>query len=78
MCEKATNLANVSELVICLSLVDIELNTNHELIGLEDITATGNDGNSIVRKLKDKLLRMNLKLNKCLLLRWLQYHEREK
>ena len=74
MCEKATNLANVSELVICLSLVDIELNTNNELIGLEDITATGNDGNSIVRKLKDKLLRMNLKLNKCLLLRWLQYH----
>ena len=65
MCDAATDVAHVSQLVVCLRWVDDELNAHDEFIGLKDMSATGTNAESIVRKLKDCLLRMDLKLNKC-------------
>ena len=62
MCDEATNVKNVSELVVCLSWVDDRLEAHDEFIGLKNMPST--DTNSIVRELKDVLLRMHLKLNK--------------
>jgi hypothetical protein len=63
MCDEATDVANVSQLVVCLRWVDNELVAHDEFIGLKDMADTSAD--SIVRELKDVLLRMNLKLGKC-------------
>ena len=65
MCDEATDVANVSQLAVCLRLVDHELNAHDEFIGLKDMSATGTSAESIVRELKACLLRMDLKLNKC-------------
>ena len=65
MCDEATDVANVSQLVVCLQWVDDELNAHDEFIGLKDMSATGTNAESIVRKRKDCLLRMDLKLAKC-------------
>ena len=63
MCDEATDVKNVSELVVCLRWVDGELEAHGEFIGLKNIPDT--DADSIVRELGDVLLRMHLKLNKC-------------
>lgn len=63
MGDEATDVSNVSQLVICLRWVDDDLVAHDEFIGLKDMPRTNAD--SIVRELKDVLIRMNLKLNKC-------------
>ena len=63
MCDEATDVKNASELVVCLRWVDDALETHDEFIGLRNMPNT--DADSIVRKLKDVLLRMHLKLTKC-------------
>ena len=63
MCNEATDVKNVSQLVVCLRWVDENLNAHDEFIGLKDMPST--DADSIVRELKDVLLRMCLKLEKC-------------
>ena len=63
MCDEATDFKNVSELVVCLRWMDDELEAHDEFIGLKSMPST--DADSIVRELKDVLLRMHLKLNKC-------------
>ena len=65
MRDGATGVANVSQLVVCLRWVDDELNAHDEFTGLKDMSATGTNAESIVRELKDCLLRMDLKLTKC-------------
>ena len=57
MCDEATDVANVSQLVVCLRWVDDELNAHDEFIGT--------NAEYTVRELKDCLLRMDLKLTKC-------------
>ena len=54
MCDEATDVKNVSELVVCLLWVDNELEAHDEFIGLKNMPNTG--GDSIVRELKDILL----------------------
>ena len=54
MCDEATDVKNVSELVVCLCWVDDELEAHDEFIGLKNIPNT--DADSIVRELKDVLL----------------------
>ena len=63
MCDEATDIKNVSELVVCLRWVDNELEAPDEFIDLKNMPNTYAD--SIVQELKDVLLRMHLKLNKC-------------
>ena len=63
MCDEATDVKNVSQLVVCLRWVDDNLDAHDEFIGLKDMPST--DAESIVRELKDVLLRMRLKLEKC-------------
>ena len=63
MCDEATDVKNVFQLVVCLRWVDENLNAHYEFIGLKDMPST--DADSIVRELKDVLLRMRLKLEKC-------------
>ena len=65
MCDEATDVSNNCQLVIFLRWVDDELVAHDEFIGLKDMSSTGTDATSIVRKLKDVLLLMNLKLDKC-------------
>ena len=54
MCDEATDVKNVSELVVCLRRVDDELEAHDEFIGLKSMPNT--DADSIVRELKDVLL----------------------
>ena len=63
MCDEATDVKNVSQLVVCFCWVDDNLDAHDEFIGLKDMPST--DAESIVRELKDVLLRMHLKLEKC-------------
>ena len=63
MSDEATDVSNVLQLVICLRWVDRDLGAHDESIGLKDIPCTNAD--SIAAELKEVLLRMNLKLNKC-------------
>ena len=63
MCDEATDVKNVSQFAVCLRWVDENLNAHDEFIGLKDMSST--DADSIVRELKDVLLRMRLKLEKC-------------
>ena len=63
MCDEATDVKNVSALLVCLRWVDNELEAHDDFISLKNMPNT--DADSIVRKLKDALLRMHLKLNKC-------------
>ena len=62
MCDEATDVKNVSELVVCLRWVDDKLEAHDKFIGLKNMS--NNDGDSIGRELKDVLLQMHLKLNK--------------
>ena len=63
MGDEATDVANVSQLVICLRWVDDDLVAHDEFIRLKEMSTTNAD--AIVTALKDVLFRMNLKLNKC-------------
>ena len=63
MCDEATDVKNVSELVVCLLWVDDKLEAHDEFIGLKNMP--NSDADSIVRELKDVLLQMHWKLNKC-------------
>ena len=63
MCDEATDVKNVSELIVCLRQVDNELESHDKFIGLKNMPNT--DADPIVQELKDILLRMHLKLNKC-------------
>ena len=63
MGDEATDISNVSQLVICLRWVDDDLVAHDEFIGLKEMPCTNAD--SIVNELKDVLLRMNVRLNKC-------------
>ena len=63
MCDEATDVKNVSQLIVCLRWVDENLNAPDEFIGLKDMPST--DADSIVTEHKDVLLRMRLKLEKC-------------
>ena len=63
MGDEATDVANVSQLVICLRWVDDDLIAHDEFIGLKEMPSTNAD--AIVSALKDVLLRMNINLNKC-------------
>ena len=60
MGEEATDISYELQLVICLRWVDCDLVAHDEFVGLKDMPCTNAD--SIVAKLKDVLLRMNLKL----------------
>ena len=51
MCDEATDVKNVSELVVCLRWVDNELEPHDEFIGLRNMPNT--DADSVVRELKD-------------------------
>ena len=63
MGDEATDISNVSQLVICLRWVDDDLVAHDEFIGLKEMPCTNAD--SIVNELKDVLLRMKVRLNKC-------------
>ena len=63
MCDEAIDVKNVSQLVVYLRWVDENLNAHDKFIGLKDMPSTNAD--SIVRKLKDVLLCIRLKLEKC-------------
>ena len=63
MCHEATDVKNASELVVCLRWVDDKLEAHDKFIGLKNMP--NNDADSIGRELKDVLLQMHLKLNKC-------------
>ena len=63
MCDEATDVKNVSQVVVCLHWIDENINAHNEFIGLKDMPST--DADLIVRELKDALLRMRLKLEKC-------------
>ena len=58
MGDEATDVSNVSQLVICLRWVDDDLVAHDEFIGLKDMPRTNAD--SMVAKLKDVSIRMNL------------------
>ena len=63
MSNEATEVSNVLQLAICLRWVDSDLVTHEEFIGLKDMPCT--NAHIIVAELKNVLLRVNLKLNKC-------------
>ena len=63
MGDEATDISNVSQLVICLRWIDDDLVAHDEFIGLKEMPCTNAD--SIVNELKDVLLRINVRLNKC-------------
>ena len=62
MCNEATDVKNVSELVVCLRWVDDEMEAHDVFIGLKNMPNI--DADSIVRELEDVLRRMHLKLKK--------------
>ena len=63
MCDKATDVKSISELAVCLRWVGDELEAHDEFIGLKNMGNT--DADSIVQELKDVLLRIHFKLDKC-------------
>ena len=62
MCNEATDVKNVSELIVCLRWVDDEMEAHDVFIGLKNMPNI--DADSIVRELEDVLRRMHLKLKK--------------
>ena len=61
MCDEATDVKNVSELVVCLRLVDDELEAHDEFIDSENMPNT--DADSIMQEFKNVLLQMRLKFS---------------
>ena len=62
MCNEATDVKNISELVVCLRWVDNEMEAHDVFIGLKNMPNI--DADLIVRELEVVLWRMHLKLNK--------------
>lgn len=62
MYDEKTDLKSVSQFAVCLRLVDGNLDANNGFIGLKNMPIT--DADSIAWKLKDILLRMDMKLGK--------------
>ena len=62
MCNEATDVKNISELVVCLRWVDNEMEAHDVFIGLKNMPNI--DADSIVQELEDVLRRMHLKLKK--------------
>lgn len=62
MYDEKTDLKSVSQFAVCLRLVDGNLDANNGFIGLKNMLTT--DADSIAWKLKDILLRMDMKLGK--------------
>ena len=64
MVDEATDVSNVSQLVLCLRWVDSDLNPHEEFIGLHSLGVANAD--LIVHVIiKDILVRMNISLSKC-------------
>ena len=62
MCNEATDVKNISELVVCLRWVDNEMEVHDVFIGLKNMPNI--DADLIVRELEVVLWRMHLKLKK--------------
>ena len=62
MCNEATDVKNVSELVVCLRWVDDEMEAHDVFIGLKNMPNI--DADLIVGELEVVLWRMHLKLKK--------------
>ena len=62
MCYEATDVKNISELVVCLRWVDNEMEAHDVFIGLKNMPNI--DADLIVRELEVVLWRMHLKLKK--------------
>ena len=63
MVDEATDVSNVSQLVLYMRWVDNELNPHEDFIGLHELEDV--NANTIVHVIKDVLLRMNISLAKC-------------
>ena len=62
MCNEATDVKNISELVVCLRWVDNEMEAHDVFVGLKNMPNI--DADLIVRELEVALWRMHLKLKK--------------
>ena len=62
MCNEATDVKNISELVVCLRWVDNEMEAHDVFVGLKNMPNI--DADLIVRELEVVLWRMHLKLKK--------------
>ena len=63
MVDEATDVSNVSQLVLCIRWVDENLCAHEEFIGLHALDVA--NANTIVKVIKDVLLRMNISLKRC-------------
>ena len=63
MVDEATDVSNVSQLVLCIRWVD-ELNPHEDFIGLHELEVA-NANTMLYHVIKDVLLRMNISLAKC-------------
>ena len=63
MVDETPDVSNTEQLVLCIRWVDDELNAHEEFIGLHSLETT--DANSIVKVIKDVLIRMNISITKC-------------
>jgi len=63
MVDETSDVSNTEQLVLCIRWVDDELNPHEEFIGLHSVLIANAD--SIVKVIKDILLRMNMSLSKC-------------
>ena len=60
MVDETTDLSNKEQMVFCVRYVDSNLEVHEEFIGLESTSAE-----SIVRTIRDVLLRLNLRIENC-------------
>ena len=63
MVDEATNVANISQLILCIRWSDDSLDCREDFIWLHSLDDADTD--TIVAVVKDVILRMNLKLKKC-------------
>ena len=64
MIDECTDISNHEQLVICIRWVQLDnLDVHEDFIGLYHIDDTS--ANTLVATIKDCLLRMNLKINRC-------------
>ena len=63
MADKCTDIANKEQFIICLRWVDEKLNDHEDFIGLYQVDSI--DANSLVRAIKDTLIRLNLPISDC-------------
>ena len=63
MADETADVSNIEQLVICLRWVDDDLQAHEEFIGMKPIPDT--KANTIVREIKDVLLRMNLRIEEA-------------